>query len=94
MGQDVTSGQVKFANDVEWNIPTVMGDGTTPDNWYPYFFFSGTPSHAQHYFQHNGSWLVHVDDLKQGDEVKSSPPALRTSSWKTPPDVSFDPDAT
>ena len=73
VGQDVTSGQVKFMNDVEWNIPTVMGDGTTPDNWYPYFFFSGTPSHAQHYFQHNGSWLVHVDDLKQGDEVKVTP---------------------
>jgi hypothetical protein len=73
VGQDVTSGQVKFMNDVEWNIPTVMGDGTTPDNWYPYFFFSGTPSHAQHYFQHNGSWLVYVDDLKQGDEVKVIP---------------------
>jgi hypothetical protein len=73
VGKDVTSGQVKFMNDVEWNIPTVMGDGTTPDNWYPYFFFSGTPSHAQHYFQHNGSWLVHVDDLKQGDEVQVIP---------------------
>jgi len=73
VGQDVTSGQVKFMNDVEWNIPTVMGDGTTPDNWYPYFFFSGTPSHAQHYFQHNGSWLVHVNDLKQGNEVKVIP---------------------
>jgi len=73
VGQDVTSGQVKFMNDVEWNIPTVMGDGTTTDNWYPYFFFSSTPSHAQHYFQHNGSWLVHVDDLKQGDEVKVIP---------------------
>ena len=73
VGQDVTSGQVKFMNDVEWNIPTVMGDGTTPDNWYPYFFFSGTPGCAQHYFQHNGSWLVHVNDLKQGNEVKVIP---------------------
>jgi hypothetical protein len=73
VGQDVTSGQVKFANDVEWNIPTVMGDGTTPDNWYPYFFFSGKPSSARYSFQHNGSWLVHVDDLKQGDEVKVIP---------------------
>jgi hypothetical protein len=73
VGKDVTSGQVKFMNDVEWNIPTVMGDGTTPDNWYPYFFFSGTPGCAQHYFQHNGSWLVHVNDLKQGNEVKVIP---------------------
>jgi hypothetical protein len=73
VGQDVTSGQVKFMNDVEWNIPTVMGDGTTPDNWYPYFFFSGTPSHAQHYFQHNGSWLVHMSDLKQDDVVQVTP---------------------
>jgi hypothetical protein len=73
VGKDVTSGQVKFMNDVEWNIPTVMGDGTTPDNWYPYFFFSGTPGCAQYYFQHNGSWLVHVNDLKQGDEVKVIP---------------------
>jgi hypothetical protein len=74
VGQDVTSGQVKFANDVEWNIPTVMGDGTTPDDWYPYFFFfSGKPSPARYSFQHNGSWLVYVDDLKQGDEVKVIP---------------------
>ncbi len=73
VGQDVTSGQVKFANDVEWNIPTVMGDGTTPDNWYPYFFFSGKPSSARYSFQHNGSWLVHVNDLKQGNEVKVIP---------------------
>lgn len=72
--QNVTSGKVEFTNDVKWNIPTVMGDGTTPDNWYPYFFFfSGTPSHAQHYFQHNGSWLVHVDDLRQHDKVKVTP---------------------
>ena len=65
VGQDVTSGQVKFANDVVWNIPTVMGDGTTSDNWYPYFFLSGKPSSARYSFQHNGSWLVYVDDLKQ-----------------------------
>ena len=73
VGQDVTSGQVKFANDVEWNIPTLMGDGTTSDIWYPYFFFSGTLSRAQYSFQHNGSWLVHVDDLKQHDKVKVTP---------------------
>ncbi|MDI9418268.1 MAG: hypothetical protein QM438_11085 [Euryarchaeota archaeon] len=23
-----------------WHIPSVMGDGTTPDNWYPYVFWS------------------------------------------------------
>jgi hypothetical protein len=75
--QNSTSGQVEFKdndnNNVVWNVPTFMGDGTTSDNWYPYFFFSGKPSSARYSFQHNGSWLVYVDDLKQGDEVKVIP---------------------
>ena len=75
--QNSTSGQVEFKdndnNNVVWNVPTFMGDGTTSDYWYPYFFFSGKPSSARYSFQHNGSWLVYVDDLKQGDEVKVIP---------------------
>ncbi|WP_031458274.1 CRISPR-associated protein Csx11 [Chloroflexus sp. MS-G] len=51
VGQDVTSGQVKFMNDVEWNIPTVMGDGTTPDSWYPYFFVTKGKPNCQRCFQ-------------------------------------------
>ena len=72
-GKMVTLSLEQNGQRVTLQVPIVMGDGTTPDNWYPYFFFSGTPSHAQHYFQHNGNCLVHVDDLKQGDEVKVIP---------------------
>ena len=25
--------------EIVWYIPAVMGDGTTPDNWYPYVFW-------------------------------------------------------
>jgi hypothetical protein len=77
VAQDVTNGQITFANGVEWNVPNVMGDGTTPDTWYPYFyvkqFADGTPDNRRYRFQHDGRWLVHVNDLKQGDEVQVTP---------------------
>jgi hypothetical protein len=72
-GKMVTLSLEQNGQCVTLQVPIVMGDGTTPDNWYPYFFFSGTPSHAQHYFQHNGNCLVHVNDLKQGDEIEITP---------------------
>jgi len=72
-GKMVTLSLEQNGQRVILQVPIVMGDGTTPDNWYPYFFFSGTPSHAQHYFQHNGNCLVHVNDLKQGDEIEITP---------------------
>jgi hypothetical protein len=36
--ETVNDGKVKFANGVEWHVPTKMGDDTTDDSWYPYFF--------------------------------------------------------
>lgn len=69
-----------------WYIPAVMGDGNTPDNWYPYVFiethgddsqvsgrtlaFKGLRPTA------NGTevcWLIHATELKEGDEVYFTP---------------------
>ena len=51
VAQDVTIGQIAFKNGVEWNISTVMGDGTTPDSWYPYFFVTNGKPNCQRCFQ-------------------------------------------
>lgn len=62
----------------EWTIPvtvpTVMGDGTTPDVWYPYWQVSGKPTDRNRWFvgpdcEH---W-VHVCDLRPGDSVAFTP---------------------
>jgi hypothetical protein len=69
-----------------WYVPTVMGDGNTRDEWYPYVFiethgddsqvsgrtlaFKGLRPTA------NGTevcWLVHAAELKQGDEAYFTP---------------------
>jgi hypothetical protein len=77
VAQDVTNGQITFANGVQWNVPTVMGDSTTPDTWYPYFhvkqFADSTPDNYRYRFHHNGRWLVHANDLKQNDVVQVTP---------------------
>jgi hypothetical protein len=74
---DVDNGAVKFTNGVEWKVPTKMGDGTTDDVWYPYFFVEqfadGTPDQRARRFRHNGQWLVHVNDLRAGDVVCVTP---------------------
>jgi hypothetical protein len=50
--QKVTNNTIEFANDVEWNVPVVMGDNVTEDLWYPYFFLEtqGNPG-RQYCFQ-------------------------------------------
>lgn len=53
-----------------FKIKTVMGDDTTKDIWYPYFFFNGDPGSYSHRFQLDGHWLVHVNDLNAGDPVR------------------------
>jgi len=58
---------------VHLEVPIKMGDGTTNDDWYPYFFFEGDPGTRSLCFQHNGCWLVHVNDLREGDRVKVTP---------------------
>jgi hypothetical protein len=54
-------------------IPVKMGDGVTEDRWYPYFFFEGEPGQRKRCFKHDNSWLVHVEDLQEGDSVRVSP---------------------
>jgi len=71
-----------------WHLPNVMGDGLTPDNWYPYVFFqqdsagNGEPTGRSRIFkglrpQSDGStvecWLVHAHELQQGDGVYFTP---------------------
>jgi hypothetical protein len=73
---------------VTWHVPNVMGDGLTPDNWYPYVFFqqdsagNGEPTGRSRIFKglspkSDGStvecWLVHANELQQGDEVYFTP---------------------
>ncbi len=38
LAQDVVNGQVVFTNSVQWVVSVLMGDGCTPDEWYPYYW--------------------------------------------------------
>ncbi len=65
---------------IAWHVPAVMGDGTTPDNWYPYVFFqqdkegNTQPSGRQRAFKNaQGDWLIHAGDLRVGDQVLFTP---------------------
>jgi len=58
---------------LEYRVPVRMGDGTTEDIWYPYFFFEGDPGERRLKFQLDGRWLVHVCDLKEDDRVRVWP---------------------
>jgi hypothetical protein len=67
-------------NTIDWHVPAVMGDGTTPDNWYPYVFFqqdsngNSQPTGRQRAFNDtHGKWLVHAGDLQVGDLVTFVP---------------------
>jgi hypothetical protein len=67
-------------NTIDWHVPAVMGDGTTPDNWYPYVFFqqdsngNSQPTGRQRAFNDtHGKWLVHAGDLQVGDQVTFVP---------------------
>jgi len=64
------NGCVEFKNGITWNVPCVMGDGSTEDVWYPYFELDAKPTALRTYqFEHNKKTWVHVKDLKQGDVV-------------------------
>ena len=55
IAQDVTGGQVIFANGERWTVPVLMGDGQTPDEWYPYWFVTqADPEQHQRRFQLRG----------------------------------------
>lgn len=68
---------------ITWRIPVAMGDGTT-DVWYPYVFLEtgGDDSKvngrlrtikSQRPGTSNPCWLVHVADLKEGDQIYFTP---------------------
>jgi hypothetical protein len=55
-------------------VPTVMGDGTTPDVWYPYWQVAGKPTDRNRCFVGpDGEHWVHVCDLRPGDAVAFTP---------------------
>jgi len=55
-------------------VPTVMGDGTTPDHWYPYWQVADKPTDRARWFTGtDGEHWVHVCDLRAGDAVAFTP---------------------
>lgn len=62
-----------FENGITWKVPIKMGDGTTEDVWYPYFYVNGVPTGRSRAFKGLKGWLIHVTELKKGDEVKITP---------------------
>lgn len=40
LAQDTAGGHMQFENGVTWKVRTTMGDGSTPDEWYPYYFIT------------------------------------------------------
>ncbi len=55
-------------------VPTVMGDGKTPDVWYPYWQVAGKPTDRKRWFVGpDGEHWVHVCDLRPGEIVAFTP---------------------
>jgi len=75
--------QMQDNHTITWHVPNRMGDGTTPDNWYPYVFLKTTnDSEVDHLSrkiksQRPGTselcWLVHAEDLKKDDRMYFTP---------------------
>lgn len=64
-----------------WHIPTVMGDGTTPDKWYPYVFISNREGTFKAPRPTNSGstqqcWLIHASQLQTGDQIYFTPATL------------------
>lgn len=62
---------------IDLTTPVKMGDNSTDDLWYPYFFVQhfadGTPDNRALRFQRDGRWLVHAKELKKDDQVATTP---------------------
>jgi hypothetical protein len=58
---------------IYWRAATVMGDGVTPDDWYPYVNVlrdaKGSPPSGRRQFSHQGKQWVHVSEVKNGDVI-------------------------
>lgn len=67
----------RSAQRLQLDVPATMGDGITEDVWYPYFFVEDgvNVNDRKHHFQlqHNKRRLVHVKDLREGDQVRVTP---------------------
>lgn len=68
-----------------WHVPNVMGDGITPDNWYPYLFIKSDVNGRSRTFKasrpkSDGTteecWLLHASQLQAGDEIYFTPATL------------------
>jgi hypothetical protein len=68
---------------ITWHVPINMGDGTTPDNWYPYVFLRTSDDSevngrqraikSQRPGETTPCWLVHAADLREGDRIYFTP---------------------
>jgi len=71
-----------YDRSLTWYVPAKMGDGQTPDNWYPYVFIQNDVSDRQPIFKalrpkSDGSteecWLVHAEELRADDRIYFTP---------------------
>ena len=61
-----------FENGVAWHVPATMGDGKTPDVWYPYYKVKGgLGSPKLHFTLGTDNW-VHVSEI-EGKQVSVTP---------------------
>ncbi len=60
-----------------WRVSTVMGDGQTEDEWYPYVAVdtnaNGNAVAGRKQFPHNNQQWVHATELQVGDTVQFTP---------------------
>ena len=69
---------------VNWFVPAVMGDGQTPDHWYPFVFLNSSSEpldrdrrfKAPNPWEGSDGWLVHAADLRTDDVVYFTPATL------------------
>ena len=66
---------------LKWRVSTVMGDGSTQDDWYPYVHVKrdrdgNVPANRQKMFthpEHTGEYWVHVKEVQEGDVIEFTP---------------------
>jgi len=68
---------------ITWFVPALMGDGQTPDHWYPYVFLASPdePTDRRRYYKTDlgnpwnpaHPWLVHAGELQPGDKIYLTP---------------------
>ncbi|AFZ28588.1 CRISPR-associated protein, Csx11 family (plasmid) [Cylindrospermum stagnale PCC 7417] len=83
--QTITLTLTQDERSITWHVPAKMGDGNTPDNWYPYVFLETNDDDSKVKTERNRAiksqrpgttepcWLVHPGDLKKGDQIYFTP---------------------